>query len=71
MGKTRETISVFHFTQNTKRRKELSVLHLTETIHKLKIFKKLFFHGKYQEKNICIAFDSDIQKAEKNSLCCI
>ena len=41
-----------------KTRKKISALHLTQNIHKLKILKKLFFHGKKQENNLCIAFDS-------------
>ena len=37
MGKTRKTISVLHLTQNIpKPEKELSVLQLSQIIHKLK-----------------------------------
>ena len=51
---------------HTKSRKELSVLHLNQTIHKnVNLKKKLFFYGKNQENNLCIAFDSKHTKRRK------
>ena len=51
--------------KHTKTRKELSVLHLTQTIHKLKICKKFFFPGKKKGNNLCISFHSKHTKRRK------
>ena len=59
--------------KHTKTRKELSVLHLKQTIHKtLKFFLKNYpFMGKSRKTISVLHLTQNIPKPENNSLCCI
>ena len=63
---TRKTISVLHLTQNIQKPEKNSLCCIGPKPYiNLKFKIKLFSHGKNQENNLCIAFDSKHTKSRK------
>ena len=66
MRKTRKTLSVLHLTENIPKTKKNSLCCIwTKPYKNFKFKKKLLFHFKNQENNLCIAFHSKHTKTRK------